>query len=70
VKIRQAALTRDAYNFWTIYYQQYNAQDNSHYDIPLAPLIGNIFNANNPNDFALGYFNVMGVSEAEIVLRK
>jgi hypothetical protein len=70
VKIRQAALTRDAYNFWTIYYQQYNAQDNSPYDIPPAPLIGNIFNANNPNDFALGYFNVMGVSEAEIVLRK
>ena len=46
-----------------IFGEQVDAQDNSPYDIPPAPLIGNVHNANDPDDYTLGYFNVLGVSE-------
>jgi hypothetical protein len=70
VVVRQASLTSEAFDYWDTFGEQVDAQDNSPYDIPPAPLIGNVHNASDLEDYALGYFNVLGMSEKSIVLRK
>jgi hypothetical protein len=35
-----------------------------------VPLYGNVYNANNPNDYALGYFQVSAVASKEILIGK
>jgi hypothetical protein len=70
VEVNQASLTKEAFDFWTVAQQHYNQQDNAPYDIPPSPLIGNIYNADDPNDFALGYFGASGFSTVRVVIRK
>jgi hypothetical protein len=70
VEINQASLTKDAYDFWTVAQQHYEQQDNSPYDIPPSSLIGNVYNADDPNDFALGYFGASGFSTVWVVVKK
>jgi hypothetical protein len=70
VEISQASLTKDAYDFWIVARQHYEQQDNAPYDIPPSPLIGNIYNADDPDDFALGYFGASGFSTVRVVVKK
>jgi hypothetical protein len=70
VVVRQASLTPEAYEFWEIFLEQYESQENAPYDIPPSPLIGNVYNVNDPDDYALGYFSVASMSQKKIVLRK
>jgi hypothetical protein len=70
VEVNQASLTKEAFDFWTVAQQHYNPQDNAPYDIPPSPLIGNIHNADDPDDFALGYFGASGFSTVRVVVRK
>jgi hypothetical protein len=70
VVVRQASLTSEAFDYWDTFGEQVDSQDNSPYDIPLAPLVGNVHKADDPEDYTLGYFNVLGMAEKSIVLRK
>ncbi len=56
------SLSENAFNFWNLLQEQtipaqYNSTVNSN-----VPLIGNVYNANNPNDYALGYFQVSAIT--------
>jgi Domain of unknown function (DUF4249) len=67
IDIRQFSLNQDIYIFW----EQYNAQTDRTGSIldPLpAPLSGNIHNATDSNDVALGYFAASAVIEKRIVI--
>ncbi|HVM88490.1 MAG TPA: DUF4249 domain-containing protein [Puia sp.] len=67
VDIKQYSLSKSAYYFW----QQYLAQTERTGSIldPLpAPLLGNIFNAADSNDIALGLFSASDVFEKKIII--
>jgi hypothetical protein len=68
VQVQQLSLTKEAYNFWSTAKQQFQQADNAPYDTPPAPLFGNIYNADNPQERALGYFGASGVSSKKIML--
>jgi hypothetical protein len=70
VEIQMSSLSRNAYNFWDIAGQQFTQVDNQPYDTPPVPLFGNVYNADNPKDQALGYFGASAVSVQKIVLRR
>lgn len=65
VRITRYSLTKQAYEFWNLLKQQVNPEDDGVVTTS-APLIGNVFNAENPDDFALGYFQVSAVSVAQV----
>ena len=67
VDISQLTITREAYQFW----KRFNDQENKSGSIldPLpAPIEGNIYNANNPDDLALGFFSASAVSHKKVIL--
>lgn len=63
IKINMYALSTTNYSFWNIMYNQ-KITDINGYVNNTVPLVGNIFNANDPNDYAIGYFQVSGTSIA------
>jgi len=69
VKINLYALSKSNYDFWNILYQQKYSNDNGEVDLQV-PLVGNIFNANNPNDYAIGYFQVSATSSAMVYVNR
>ncbi len=67
IDIAQRSLTREAYQYW----QKYNDQveRTGHILDPLpASIKGNVYNAADPNDFALGYFSASSVVHKRAVL--
>jgi len=69
VKINLYALTKSNYDFWNILYRQRYSNENGEVDLQV-PLIGNIFNANDPNDYAIGYFQVSATSSAMVYVNR
>ena len=67
VKINLYALQKNNYDYWRILYdQKWTSFDG--YVNNTVPLIGNIYNTNDPNDYAIGYFQVSGTSVAMIYI--
>ncbi|MBN2347329.1 MAG: DUF4249 domain-containing protein [Bacteroidales bacterium] len=65
IKVTQYSLTKPAYDFWILVHKQTIDSENLSINSSL-PIIGNIYNVNNTNDYALGYFQVSARKSAEI----
>ncbi|WP_373521046.1 DUF4249 domain-containing protein [Aquiflexum sp.] len=57
ISVRQYSISRDAYEYWDKIKTVLENQG-SLFDIPPAPIIGNIKNTNDPNEKVLGFFEV------------
>jgi hypothetical protein len=67
IDIGQLSLTREAYQFWQRYDDQVSRSGSTLDPLP-APVKGNIYNASDPTDFALGYFSASSVTHKRAVL--
>jgi hypothetical protein len=67
IDIAQLSMTREAYQFWRRYEDQVLRTGNILDPLPAA-VKGNIYNASNPADFALGYFSASAVVHRRAVL--
>ncbi len=65
VKVNLYSLSKNNYDFWNLLYQQAYPNDDDDVNVTV-PLVGNIFNINNPDDYAIGYFQVSATSSKEI----
>lgn len=65
VTVKQLSITRDAYNYWERIKIVINNQG-SLFDIPPAPVNGNIFNVNDNEETVLGYFEVAKTTTSRI----
>ena len=63
VKLKQYSLTQSAFEFWNMVHEQTQLSDNDMTNSSI-PLYGNVYNIENPSEFALGYFQVSAVTEA------
>ena len=61
VEVSQLSMTREAYQFWKLYQEQQTRVGSILDPLP-APIVGNITNADNPNESALGYFAASAVA--------
>ena len=67
--VEQYSLTKSAYEFWN----QTNTQINNSggiFDAPPATILGNVYNPDDPNDQALGYFNVAGLTVKSVYVNR
>lgn len=67
IEINQISLTREAYQFWKAYQDQ-QTRTGSILDPLPAAIKGNVYNAANPDDFALGYFSASAVTRKRVIL--
>ena len=67
IEISQLSLTQQAYQFWQSYLTQ-QARTGSILDPLPASIRGNVYNAANPADFALGYFSASSATHKRAVL--
>jgi len=67
VDIAQLSLTREAYQFWRSYEDQVSRTGNILDPTP-GSIKGNVYNATDPNDFALGYFSASSVTHKRAIL--
>jgi len=70
LKLDMYTLQKNNFDFWNIMFSQKYNSDISGYVNNTVPLVGNIFNANNPDDYAIGYFQVSGVSSAQVFINR
>ncbi|HEY4877098.1 MAG TPA: DUF4249 family protein, partial [Puia sp.] len=66
VEVKQYSLNRDSYIFWQQYLEQTNRTGSILDPLP-ASLIGNIHNAADSNDIALGYFEASAVNTKKVI---
>ena len=64
----RSSLTADAFRFWDELNEVTNSQG-SIFDRPMGPVVGNLFNVNNPDERVLGYFEVSQVDTTRILVR-
>lgn len=55
--VRQLSISKDAYEYWRRVGELVN-NTGSVFDTPPAPIKGNLYNINDPNEVVLGYFEV------------
>jgi hypothetical protein len=67
VEIRQLSLSREAYQFWQRFAEQQN-RTGSIFDPLPATIAGNITNADDENDQALGFFGASAISRKRITI--
>jgi hypothetical protein len=67
IEVSQFSISRDAFQFWKLYQEQ-SSRTGTIIDPLPAPIQGNIFNINDPLDFALGYFEVAGISRQRLII--
>jgi hypothetical protein len=67
IEIKQHSINQDLYLFWVQYLEQTNNTGGILDPLP-ASLIGNIHNAIDSNDIALGYFEASAVASKRIVI--
>jgi hypothetical protein len=67
IDIGQVSLTREAYQFWEAYQGQQTRTGGILDPLPAA-IKGNVYNATDPNDFALGYFSAASVTHRKAIL--
>ena len=63
--ISQVSLTREAYQFWNMYLQQ-NSRTGDILDPLPATIRGNIVNAADANEYALGYFSARAITHKKM----
>ena len=68
-KLSQYSLSENAYNFWNLVHEQTQLSGDGIAN-STQPLFGNVFNADNPNDYALGYFQVSAKTTATVYITK
>ncbi|SDK85876.1 protein of unknown function [Catalinimonas alkaloidigena] len=68
VEVSQYSLTREAFQFWQRYGEQLTRTGTTFDPLP-APLEGNVANADNPDDLALGYFGASALVRRRTILR-
>jgi hypothetical protein len=61
IEVQQYSISRETYLYWNRYRDQQQRTGTIFDPLP-APLLGNVVNVNDPQDIALGYFEVSGVS--------
>jgi len=62
INVKQYALTKDAYDFWTLL-KKNTEQLGSIFDAQPTASIGNIHNVNKPNEAVIGYISTCSVSQ-------
>ena len=67
VEVTQYSISREAYQFWKLYDEQATRTGTVFDPLP-APIVGNLVNKNDPNDYALGYFEVAGVNRKKLII--
>jgi Domain of unknown function (DUF4249) len=67
IEIKQYAISRKTYQFWQRFQTQAN-REGSIFDPLPAPVAGNLANPNDPNDVALGYFEVSAVAKKRLTI--
>ncbi|MEO6548077.1 MAG: DUF4249 domain-containing protein [Ferruginibacter sp.] len=67
IDIGQVSLTREAYQFWKRYQEQLTRTGSILDPLPAA-IKGNVFNAANTNEFALGYFSASAITHKKAML--
>ena len=67
VEVTQYAINRNAYQFWQKFRDQLNRSGTIFDPLPAA-VLGNVANAANPADIALGYFEVASLSKKRLVI--
>lgn len=67
IDIGQVSLTREAYQFWERYQEQQTRTGGILDPLP-SSIKGNVYNATNPDDFALGYFSAASVTHRKAIL--
>jgi|SRR5687768_7667965 len=67
VDVAQTSLTREAFQFWQRYDEQVSRSGSTLDPLP-APIKGNIYNAADTTEFALGYFSASAVVHRRAIL--
>lgn len=67
VRVRQYALTAQAYEFWRLFEQQQSSVG-SIFDPPPAKIRGNLYSLSKPAEEVIGYFGASGVSEKGVLI--
>lgn len=67
IDIGQLSLTREAYLFWQAYQAQQTRTGGILDPLP-ASIKGNVYNAANPDEFALGYFSAAAATHRKAIL--
>ncbi|WP_128546237.1 DUF4249 domain-containing protein [Larkinella soli] len=65
VEVQQYSLTQEAYGFWKAFQEQ-STRVGSIFDPLPGPIIGNVVNAADPNDRALGYFGASAIARKRL----
>jgi hypothetical protein len=68
VEVSQLSMTREAYQFWRLYQEQQTRVGSILDPLP-APIIGNVANADDPNELALGYFGASAIARKRMTIR-
>ena len=67
VRISRYSLSKNAYEFWNLLFQQLYPQDDGIVSTSV-PLIGNLYNVKDQNDYVLGYFQISALDVKEIFI--
>jgi Domain of unknown function (DUF4249) len=67
IEVKQRSISRQAFQFWRRYKEQ-RTRTGSIFDPLPAQLTGNVANINNPNDIALGYFEVAAIVRKKMTI--
>jgi hypothetical protein len=66
-EVKQFSISRNAYQFWQKYKNQLNRSGTIFDPLP-APVFGNVSNVNDPNELALGFFELASINKAKLVI--
>jgi len=69
IEIQQLSLNKSAYDYFKVINDQVSANGGLNAP-PAAPLIGNLFNPDDPTDFILGQFTTAGVSSKSLFIER
>ena len=69
VKVNMYSINKATFDYWRILFEQ-KETDFDGYVNNTVPIIGNIFNADDPDDYAIGFFQVSATSNASVYIDK
>lgn len=67
IEVSQFSISREAFQFWRLYDEQ-STRTGTIFDPLPAPIQGNVYNQNDLNEYALGYFGVSGTARKRIII--
>jgi hypothetical protein len=65
IEVNQYTISQATYQYWRKFKEQ-NGRTGTIFDPIPSPLYGNVINTKNPNDIALGYFEVSAISKKRL----